>query len=212
MQRVAIIKTLVEAVTKGHAQMCAFVMLAGLVSGCAFANVNVSLPADTTAGYSGGQGRALIIPTFVDRREVKERVGMQKNNFGMDTASAVPDQSVDAWLTARLASELRSAGFQIVSEGPNPKASRVQGYILKLFIEPVQQWMTVDLETDLSVRIRVTRPDGVEAERQYFVKGVEQGLASLAGSYTASVRKATDTLMKRIVADVINLLNRFPEA
>jgi hypothetical protein len=71
---------------------------------------------------------------------------------------------------------------------------------------------SVDLETDLSVRIRVTRPDGVEAERQYFVKGIDQGLASLAGSYTASLRKATDTLMKRIVADVINLLNRFPES
>lgn len=208
-----------KIVTKSHRKLapgrfirtCGLILLGGLVSGCAFANVNVSLPTDSTAGYSGGQGRTLIIPTFVDQRQVKDRIGMQKNNFGMDTASAVPDQSVDAWLTARLEAELRSAGFQIVSDGANPKASKVQGYILKLFIEPVQQWMTVDLETDLSVRIRVTRPDGVEAERQYFVKGVEQGLASLAGSYTASLKKATDTLMKRIVADVINLLNRLPE-
>lgn len=212
MQQVAIIKTLVELVTKGASRRCAFLMLGGLVSGCAFANVNVSLPTGPTAGYSGGQGRALIIPTFVDQREVKDRIGMQKNNFGMDTANALPDQSVETWLTARLGEELRSAGFQIVSDGTNAKATKVQGYILKLFIEPVVQWMTVDVETDLSVRIRVTRPDGVEAERQYFVKGIDQGLASLAGSYTASLRKATDTLMKRIVADVINLLNRFPES
>ncbi len=188
------------------------IILGAWLSGCAFANVTVKLPTEPTAGYSGGVGRAVVVPAFVDQRAIKDRIGMQKNGYGADTANAVANQSVESWLGVRLGAELRSAGFQIVSEGANPKATKLQGYVLKLFIEPVQQWMTVDLETDLSVRIRVTRPDGVEAERRYFVKGVEQGLASMAGSYTASVDKAADVLMKRIVADVINLLNKFPES
>jgi hypothetical protein len=191
--------------------MYAMLVLGSLVSGCAFTNVDVSFPTTATASYSGGQGRALIIPTFVDQREIKNRIGMQKNGFGMDTASALPDQSVENWLASRLGAELKSSGFQVVSEGTNARATRVEGYVLKLFIEPVQQWATVDLETDLSVRLRVTRPDGLEAESHYFVKGVGQGLMSLGGAYSASLSNATDVLMKRVVADIINLLNRFPD-
>lgn len=212
MQKVTVFRKMVHSVTKGPSRMYAIVMLGGLVSGCAFSNVDVSLPTGSTTGYSGGQGRALIIPTFVDQRQIKERIGMQKNGYGMDTANAVPDQSVETWLTSRLGAELRSSGFQIVSEGRDSKAAKVQGYILKLFIEPVMQWSTVDLETDFSVRLRVARADGLEAERRYFVKGVGQGLMSLSGAYSASLNNATDALMKRIVADIINLLNRFPDS
>jgi hypothetical protein len=211
MQQVAI-RALIRSVTKGAYRMYAILILGGLVSGCAFSNVDVSLPTGSTSGYSGGQGRSLIIPAFVDQRQIKNRIGMQKNGFGMDTANALPDQSVETWLTTRLGTELQSSGFQIVSEGTNPKAAKVQGYLLKLFIEPVQQWTTVDLETDLSVRLRVTRPDGLEAERQYFVKGAGQGLMSLGGAYSASLNNATDVLLKRVVADVINLLNKFPDS
>lgn len=195
-------------ITGGASRAAAILFLGGVVSGCAFSNIDVSLPTAPTSGYSGGQGRALVIPAFVDQRQDKNRIGMQKNGFGMDTASALPDQSVETWLTNRLGAELQSAGFQIVSEGANPKATKVQGHLLKLFVEPVQQWSTVDLETDLSVRVRVTRSDGLEAERLYFVKGVGQGLMSLGGAYSASVSNATGTLMKRMVADIINLLNR----
>jgi hypothetical protein len=185
-------------------------LFGSLVSGCAFSNVEVRLSTEATSAYSGGQDRPLAISSFVDQRPIKGRIGMQKNGYGMDTANAVADQSVDAWLTARLAGELRSAGFQIVSDGAAPNATKINGQVLKLFVEPVQQWSTVDVETDLSVRIQVTRPDGFQAERQYFVKAVDQGMASLSGAYTASVSKATEVLMKRIVVDVINLMNKFP--
>ena len=206
--RRSVIDKVLGVVTGGAYRAYAILILGCVVSGCAFSNVDVSLPKAPTTGYSGGQGRALVIPAFIDQRQDKNRIGMQKNGFGMDTASALPDQSVETWLTTRLGAELQSAGFQIVSDGANPKAAKVQGHVLKLFVEPVQQWSTVDLETDLSVRVRVTRSDGLEAERLYFVKGVGQGLMSLGGAYSASVSNATDTLMKRMVADIINLLNR----
>ncbi len=180
------------------------------VYGCAFTNIPVTLPTQPTSGYSGGDNRVVLVPKFIDQREIKDRIGMQKNGFGADTANALADQSVDAWLAARLAAELKAAGFQVVGEEAN-KAIKIQGYVLKMFAEPVQQWSTVDVETDLAVKIQLTRGDDLEAERRYFVKAVEQGLMSLSGGFNGSVNKASDALMKRLVPDIINLLNKYPE-
>ena len=188
-----------------------FVILSAVVSGCAFSNISVTLPTQPTSGYSGGDNRVLTVPKFIDQREIKDRIGMQKNGYGMDTANAVADQSVDAWLGARLAAELKAVGFQVVGEGANPKATTIQGYVLKMFAEPVQQWTTMDLETDLAVRIQLIRGDDLEAERRYFIKAVEQGMMSLSGAFNGSVNKASDALMKRLVPDIINLLNKYPE-
>lgn len=129
----------------------------------------------------------------------------------MDTANAIADQSVDGWLASRLGAELKAVGFQVVGDGAQPKAVKIQGYVLKLFTEPVQQWTTMDIETDLAVRIQIIRSDGLEAERRYFIKGVEQGMMSLSGAFDGSVNKAADALMKRLVPDIINLLNKYPE-
>ncbi len=186
-------------------------ILGGMVSGCAFTNISVTLPTQPTSGYSGGDDRLITVMKFIDQREIKDRIGMQKNGYGMDTANAIADQSVDAWLSARLADELKAVGFQVVGDGGQPKAIKIQGYLLKLFAEPVQQWTTVDVETDLDVRIKLSRPEELEAERRYFIKGVEQGLMSLTDAFNGSVNKATDALMKRLVPDIINLLNKYPE-
>jgi len=187
------------------------VILASVVSGCAFSNISVNLPTQPTSGYSGGDNRVVSVPKFIDQRDIKDRIGMQKNGFAMDTANAIPDQSVDAWVAARLAAELKAAGFQVIGDEADPKAIKIQGYVLKMFTEPVVQWTTVDLETDLAVRIQLIRGDGLEAERRYFVKAVEQGMMSLSGAFNGSVNKASDALMKRLVPDIINLLNKYPE-
>lgn len=189
----------------------ALMIVIGALSGCAFSNIPVTLPTQPTSGYSGGDNRVLIVPKFIDQRQIKDRIGMQKNGYGMDTASAMADQNVDAWLAERLTAELRAVGFQVVGAGAQAKGTQIQGYVIKLFAEPVQQWTTMDLETDLAVRIELSRPDGLEAERRYFIKGVEQGMMSLSGAFNGSVSKTSDALMKRLIPDIINLLNKFPE-
>ena len=187
------------------------VLVGGLNGGCAFSDLTIQMPQpDTTTGYSGGNERVLIVPAFVDKR-AEQRIGMKKNNYNMDTANVFANQSVNEWLGTRLSNELRSAGFIVNPQGDNPNAAKIQGFTRQLFIEPVIQWTTVDLESDLSVLIRVSRPDGLEAERRYFVKGLEQALFGLDDTYARSLRKSSDDLMKRVVADIINLLNRFPE-
>ncbi|NOS80670.1 MAG: hypothetical protein HOP32_03690 [Nitrospira sp.] len=188
------------------------VLVGGLTGGCAFGDLTIQMPQPgTTTGYSGGKERALIVPVFVNRR-AEQRIGMKKNGYNMDTADALPSQDVNTWLGSRLGNELRSTGFRVNPQGDNPNATTIQGFTHQLFIEPVMQWFTVDIESDISVLIRVSRPDGLEAERRYFVKGLEEALiGNLEDDYAASLRKASNDLMRRVVADVMNLLNRFPE-
>ena len=186
--------------------------LVALTAGCAFGDITVPMPQQgATTGYSGGANRIVIVPTFVDKRLNQGRIGMKKNNYAMDTANVFPAENINQWLGTRLGNELKAAGFRIDAKADNNNAAKIQGFTHRLFIEPVVQWTTVDLETDLSVVIRVSRPDGLEAERRYFVKGLDQALVGLEDSFAASLRKASDELMKRVVADIINLLNRFPE-
>ena len=187
-------------------------IVGAVFAGCAFSNITVPMPQPGgTTGYSGGADRTVVVPAFVDKRYDQSRVGMKKNNFNQDTASVLPSLNVNEWLGTRLGNELKSAGFRVGTTGENVTATKVQGFTQKLFIEPVVQWSTVDVETDLSVLIHVSRPDGLEAERRYFVKGLDPALMALEDSYASSLRQAMDALMKRVVADIINLLNRFPE-
>lgn len=187
-------------------------ILGAAIAGCAFGDITVPMPPVVgTTGYSGGADRPVIVAAFIDKRPDQSRVGMKKNNLNQDTASVLSSQNVNEWLGTRLGNELKSAEFRVDTKGGNAKATKIQGFTQKLFIEPVVQWLTVDVETDLSVLIHVSRPDGLEAERQYFVKGLDPALMALEDSYAASLRQATGALMKRVAADIINLLNRFPE-
>lgn len=187
-------------------------IVGAVFAGCAFGNITVPMPQPGgTTGYSGGADRPVVVPAFVDKRPDQSRVGMKKNNLNQDTASVLPSLNVNEWLGTRLVNELKSAGFRVDAKGDNAKVTKIQGFTQKLFIEPVVQWSTVDVETDLSVLIHVSRPDGLEAERRYFVKGLDPALMALEDSYASSLRQAMDALMKRVVADIINLLNRFPE-
>ena len=146
-------------------------IVGAVFAGCAFSNITVPMPQPGgTTGYSGGADRTVVVPAFVDKRYDQSRVGMKKNNYNQDTASVLPSLNVNEWLATRLVNELKSAGFRVGTTGENVKVTKIQGFTQKLFIEPVIQWSTVDVETDLSVLIHVSRPDGLEAERRYFVK------------------------------------------
>ena len=194
------------------------VLVGGLTSGCQSpsggVNRDFTLPLPqpgVTTRYSGGNERVLIVPPLVDKR-AEQRIGMRKSHTDKDVGSVFADQNVNEWLRSRLSNELNSAGFRLNPQGDDPNATTVQGFIYELFMEWVTHWSTVDLESDISVLIHVSRPDGLEAERLYFVKGVKQAYPFVTqAAYAASLRKSSDDLMRRVVADIIDLLNRYPE-
>ena len=58
---------------------------------CAFTNIPLTLPSKgLESTIPGGNGRQIvIIVPFSDGREIRDRCGMQKNGYNMDTADAV---------------------------------------------------------------------------------------------------------------------------
>jgi len=193
----------------------AVMVLALSVSACAFTNVPINLPTSgVSPNLSGGDGREVImVIPFADERQIRERCGMQKNSFNQDTASAICSAPPAEWIANILASELKAAGFSVVMEGAISKSSavRLQGSLLKIFVEPVIGFTTVSLETDIQVKLVATSKTGLVAERNFFVKGTKSGLAGTQSNFQNSVEDATRQIMKEVVAAIISLMNRYPQ-
>ena len=195
------------------ASVCALVVLAG---GCAFTPIPLTLP---TRGLeetiAGGQSRQLVVvQPFADERQVRERCGMQKNGYNMDTASAVCQSPPDAWIAKLLADELRASGFTVLGPGDpsRPSALRIEGSLLRLFVEPVIGAWTVSLEADLSVKLRARTDTGLEAERTFFIKGWKGGqLASTMQPYHTALDRATQAMLDEMVRAILELMDRYPQ-
>jgi hypothetical protein len=187
-----------------------------LSSGCAFTDIPLTLPTkgleNTIAGGNGRQ--VVVIVPFSDDRTIRERCGMQKNGYNMDTADAICQSDPNAWIATLLADELRASGFSVLGADadPRPSALRIEGSLLKIFVEPVIGAWTGSLEADLSVKLRATSGTGLEAERTFFVKGWKGGvLASTAQPYHTALHRATQTFLEEMVRAILQLMNDYPQ-
>ena len=170
------------------------VALALTSTACAFTNIPLTLPTKgLESTISGGRGRQVVVAVpFSDQRTLGDRCGMQKNGYNMDTAAAVCQSDPNGWIAQLLADELRASGFEVLTneEPHRPGAVRIDGSLLKLFVEPVQGAWTGSLEADLSVKLRATSETGLDAERTFFVKGVE-GRAARSPPCSPITRRCT---------------------
>lgn len=183
------------------------------VSGCAFTDVPIALSTTPSTGLGGGAGRqVVVVSALTDARPQPDKCGMQKNGFGAETAKAICSMEPTVWVAQRLAAELRAAGLSVVaSDTAKPSAVQLSGSLLQLFVEPVAGFSTISLETDIHIKLVATSKTGLLAERDFFVKGVESGLVARAGNFQTSADKATQAIMRDMVAAVISLMNRYPQ-
>ncbi|MBI4517268.1 MAG: hypothetical protein HY699_15795 [Deltaproteobacteria bacterium] len=188
-------------------------VLALTISGCAFTDIPVTLPVQPTGNLRGGEGRQIVIVApLSDERQYRDKCGIQKNAYSMETAKAICSMDPAIWVAQRLTAELKTAGFTVASQGAaKPSALQLTGSLLKIFVEPVIGFSTISLETDIHVKLVATTGTGLLAERHFFVKGVESGLVAHAGNFQTSVDRAADTVMRDMVAAIISLMNRYPE-
>jgi hypothetical protein len=175
-------------------------------------NSTVELP----EGYSPPQqeGPLVQIPSFIDQRLIRHRIGLKRFEHSEDTADVLAGGDLSNWLAVRLGRSLATHGLRSTQNSELAPYITIQGETLKLFIEPVMGRLTTDLEADLFVRIRVRRLDGLVAERKYYVKATEKaGPAGWlwASDYEAALEQVTQLLMSRVSADVLTLLNRYPD-
>ena len=190
-------------------------MLTSWISGCEYISATMHLP----AGYETTlepQGRSLTVPTFIDKRPFTHRIGLKRDFRGADTANVAADGDVNEWVSLQVKRALTAKGFQVVELSKNPEVVRIQGETLRVFIEQVLKKWSYQLEADLSVRIRVSRSDGLEAQRRYYVKAVKPAdflfqTSSSTSDYEQVLQDATRMLMSRITADIVALLNRYPD-
>jgi ABC-type amino acid transport substrate-binding protein len=192
-------------------------LLASLSStACAFTNIPLTLPTKgLESTIAGGNGRAIVVAIpFSDEREIRDRCGMQKNGYDMDTADAVCQSDPNAWLAQLLADELRASGFTVLpaTEPHEASAVEVDGSLLKLFVEPVQGAWSGSLEADLSVKLHLTSGNGLDAERTFFVKGWKGGqLVSTMQPYHTALHRATQDLLAQMVHAIVELMDRYPQ-
>ena len=191
-------------------------LLALFSSGCAFTDIKLTLPTkQLEPSITGGKGRQVIVVVpFADKREIRDRCGMQKNGYNMDTADAICQSDPNNWIATLLEQELRRSGFTVLEPSDEHRAGalRLDGSLLKIFVEPVIGAWSGSLEADLSVKLRATTETGLEAERTFFVKGWKGGtMVSTTQPYLTSLHRATQELLAELVHAVIELMDKYPQ-
>ena len=195
--------------------------MSGLSTGCAFSNVDVHPPEaaapKTPAGAGPGRGREIIVfSPFVDdrpKRAERARCGMQKNGYNMDTADVICSEPPGRWLADALALELAKAGYKPLRADavPGPTTVVVHGRVGRLFLEPKHNFFTLTVEGDIATHLVVTTPNGLHAERKFYVKGEDTDLASTEATFQAAADRATRQVARAMVAALTELLDKYPE-
>jgi hypothetical protein len=185
------------------------------VSGCALVEVNVKAPETGLERPipGGNQRQVIVVVPFRDERTTRSRCGVQKGGWGNETASAVCQGEPAEWLATLLARELAASGFTVLSseEGARDSAVRVEGLLLRVFVEPVVGFWSTTVESDFHVRLVATSKTGLHAERTFFAKGELTSIIWPQGIFNDSVRRGTRDLLGKMVQAILDLMNRYPE-
>lgn len=189
---------------------------ATILSGCAFTDVQLDMPiSGLEQRITGGNDREVIVSVpFNDTRAHKERCGMQKNGYNMDTANAICSIPPGEWIAQLLADELRASRFKVLApNAPHGRAAlKIEGDVQKLFVEPVIGMWSGSLETDLQVKLTATTETGLRAERTFFAKGIKKGvIAATRTPFHTSLKRAADELLTEMVEAVFYLMNKYPQ-
>lgn len=196
----------------------ALFVLAAASTGCAFANVDVHPPevtaSKTPQGTGPGRGREVIVfSPFTDDRHERPRCGMQKNGYNMDTADVICSEPPGRWIADALALELAKSGFKPLRADavPGPTTVVVRGTVGRLFLEPKHDFFTLTVEGDIAAQLVVTTPNGLRAERKFYVKGKDTDMASTEATFQAAADRATRQIARAMVSALIELLDKYPE-
>lgn len=191
-------------------------LLATILSGCAFTDVQLDMPVSgLEQPITGGNNREVIVSIpFNDTRPHKERCGMKKNGYNMDTADAICGIAPSEWIAQLLVDELRASRFKVLPpHAPHGRAAlKIEGDVQKIFVEPVIGMWSGSLETDLQVKLTATTETGLRAERTFFAKGIKKGvIAATRTPFHTSLKRAADELLTEMVEAVFYLMNKYPQ-
>lgn len=188
-------------------------MLAG--SGCALTDVTIKPPAASAAKpqcTSSGPVITLVAP-FEDHRQQRQRCGMKKNGYNMDTADVLCAQNPSVYLADLLAKRLVEAGYTVERKASAPSAGalHLQGQLLQFFVEPKVGAFTFTPEADIHVKLTATSASGLDAERDFYVKAEEVSAVGLDENFQSAADQATTQLVGNMAKAVEDLFKRYPD-
>ena len=109
-------------------------------SGCALTDVEVAYPGPTEGPkLKVGSGREIVLRLpFADQRKIRERCGMKKNTYNIDTADVICPPPAPSFSHV-LAEELRARGFLVTTAGNSASADPlvIEGAVQKLLIDEI---------------------------------------------------------------------------
>lgn len=193
-----------------------FALLMVLAEGCAYTTATISPPpaAQIAKPSVVGKGReiTLIVP-FTDQRPQPRRCGMKKNGSNSDTADVRCSVAATDWVSDSLARGLTAAGYKVLVGSPSSRVvgARIEAMLLQFFFEPVIGAFSVTCETDLAVRLTVTLPSGVTADRTFYQKGSHDVMLVTDGDIQRAATTATRLSVSAMVDAITALLDRYPE-
>jgi hypothetical protein len=162
----------------------------------------------------GANRRVRVVIPFDDAREISDRCGMVKSVFGGESGPVRCGSDPTVWIGELLAQELRSAGFEVLGDDDalSKDAVRIDGAMVKLFVEPVIGGDFNWIETDIHVHLVVTSKSGLRAERDLFSKEtIKPADPRRAAFYQESFEKTASRLARDMVKAIRELMDQYPQ-
>lgn len=188
--------------------------LGGVVGGCAFSEVTIDPSQVDFSTSAPGNGREVsVVMPMEDNRdhETKYRCGTQKNGYNMETADVVCSSAPTKFLPEMLAAELRRSGFRVVSEAElGTDGFLVKSRLNHFFVEPKIDFWTFSPESDVYVSLIVKNRDGLLAERDFYIKGVEVSLTGISSNFQLASEKAVKQIIEEMVGALSELDKKYP--
>jgi hypothetical protein len=182
--------------------------------GCALVDVNVSVPTQTQERKPPvGTGREVYVRLpFADARQITARCGMQKDGYNIDSADVPCPGPPAVWFGDLFVTELRARGFVVRTEGAPRSADPLvlEGYLQKLFLEPVIGFIVVTEETDFQLELLASSHSGLVAQRTFFIKGEKNAVFPDDGDFQESLDRATKAMVDQLVAAIVELMYQYP--
>jgi Uncharacterized lipoprotein len=201
--------------SRGTPLVSAMASFALLTTGCAFIPVTVEPPAasESIRPSSIGRGREIVLAMpLEDARMDRSRCGTQKDAYNLETADVVCKLPPAYWLAQALSQGLQASGY-VVTTAPSdaPSSVRVSGQVLQFFVEPKVGFFTFSPEADISVRLTMSTPSGLLAERTFYFKADQAAIVGLEANFQSASAAATQQAVRGMVLAITSLLDRHPE-
>ncbi len=187
-----------------------FAFLCVLLAGC----IGAIRPPDqpVASGLTGGNARSVqLLMPFQDRRAEPARCGMLKNTYNMEVRNITCETPPAQFLAELLATELKAAGFNVVTSAlPDSQTVVLEGSLLQFFLEPDVSPFYIAPEADIHVLLVARSASGLAASRDFYVKGTDASFFVTGSNYQTASNRAVKEIVTNMVAAVSQLMNRFP--